>query len=66
MASENISLYRISSIPLDTEYDIVYALHLFLFPYLLIKGLAYKHAILGLLGVTVPSSSFLLLYVSLF
>lgn len=53
-ASENISLYRISNVPLDTEYDIVYALHLFLFPYLLIKGLAYKHAILGLLGVKVP------------
>lgn len=53
-ASENIHLYRINKIPIDIEYDIVYALHLFLFPYLLFKGLSYKHSILGLLSVKGP------------
>lgn len=53
-ASEDINFFRINNIPLDIEYDIVYALHLFLFPYLLMKGLTYKHSILGLLGVKVP------------
>lgn len=52
--SEGINLYRINNVPVDTEYDIVYALHLFLFPYLLFKGLAYKHSILGLLSVKGP------------
>lgn len=53
-ASEKIPLYRLNDVPLDTEYDIVYALHLFLFPYLLIQGLSYRHSILGLLGAKVP------------
>lgn len=52
--SENIHLYRMNTLPVNIEYDIVYALHLFLFPYLLFKGLAYKHAILGLLSVKGP------------
>lgn len=53
-AAENIHLCRITNIPVDIEYDIVYALHLFLFPYLLFKGLTYKHFILGLLSVKAP------------
>lgn len=53
-AAENIILVRINHIPLDIEYDLVYALHLFLFPYLLIQGLTYKHSILALLSVKIP------------
>lgn len=51
---DGILIYRIDDTPLDIKYDIVYALHLLLFPYLLFKGLDYKHAILGLLSTTEP------------
>lgn len=51
---ENFKLYKINDVPVDVEYDIVYSLHVFLFPYLLFKGLVYKHAIHALLSVKSP------------
>lgn len=46
-----ISVFKIDEVSVDTEYDLVYALHLFLFPYLLFRGLKYKRSILSLLSL---------------
>lgn len=51
---EGFKLYKINNVPIDVEYDLVYALHLCLFPYLPLKGLTYKYSILGLLSLKDP------------
>lgn len=53
-AKEKYHLYPINKLPVHQEFDLVYSLHIFLFPYLLFKGLAYKHAIHALLSVKSP------------
>lgn len=49
-----IHLYLLQDIPKDTQYDLVFALHLFLFPYLILRGLHYKHVITMTLSAFEP------------
>lgn len=54
LGSNGIHIYYINKIPLDQTYDLVYALHLLLFPALIAKGLKYKKSIIMTLSPTIP------------
>lgn len=54
LEQDGIIVKDLDNVPLDITYDIVYALHLLLFPALLLKGLKYKKAILMSLSPYVP------------
>lgn len=47
-------LYSLRDLPKDAEYDLVFALHLFLFPYMILRGLHYKHVITMTLSAFIP------------
>lgn len=49
-----VKLCHLKQVPVEQPYDLVYALHLFLFPFLLTRGLRYRHAITMLLSAFHP------------
>lgn len=51
---QGIHLYNITDIPMEPVYDLVYAFHIFLFPYLLSQDLNYKNAIATVLSPFAP------------
>ena len=52
--SIGLDVYNVVDLPIDIEYDIVWAYHFPLFPYLLDKGLKYKKVHVGCLGLISP------------
>lgn len=49
-----IHVYSLRNIPVDRKYDLVFALHLLLFPYLVLRGLKYDYAIAMTLSAFLP------------
>lgn len=54
LESEGVTFCKVIDTPLDQKYDLVYALHLILFPALLGRGLKYDKAILMSLSSQAP------------
>lgn len=51
-ASNGVLVYKVDDLPLDIEYDIVFAYHFPILPYLIDKGLKYKKIVLGCLSAS--------------
>lgn len=49
-----IHVHSIRDVPVDRKYDLVFALHLLLFPYMVLRDLKYDHAIAVTLSAFLP------------
>ncbi len=49
-----IHVHSLRELPVDTKYDLVFALHLLLFPYMVCRDLKYDHAIAVTLSAFLP------------